>query len=121
MRIDLSIDLEKLDVSEFPHFLITKDRYFVVSHLYEFDYVPTVKYTEDDCYETTERQCVNSHSEIIAVFDNIDEAVFFRDCEMKLYLELLEMCNYSEEFSRVRCDIFVYNESEKEFEVKENV
>ena len=116
MRIELSIDLEKLDVSEFPHFLITKDRYFVIESLFEFDDVLTVKYTEDDYYETTEKQCVDSHAEIIAVFDNLDEAVSFRDNEMKRYFDRVEMFDLSEEYSYVRYYIYIYNEYEEELE-----
>ena len=114
MYIYLYVDLNSVNLS---HFLITKDRFFVVESSYGFDDVPTVKYTEDDYYETIERQCVETSDYLIAIFDSLMLAKSFCDMKRKEYHERLDENNSSEEYGYTRYNIFVFNESKECFEV----
>lgn len=114
MCILLSLNFNSSDISKF---LITKDRFFVVSSYFGFDDVPVVRHMEDDYYETTERQCVENLDFIVAITDNLEQAMSLRDIEIEQYNEKLKENDLSEEYGYTRYNVFVYNESEELFEV----
>lgn len=114
MFASLSLDFNSCDISKI---LITKDRFFVLRCCTSFDDVPTVKYTEDDYYETIERQCVETSDFVIAITDNLEQAKNLRDMKIKEYNEHLKEQNLSEEYGYTRYIVVAYNEFNEMFDV----
>ena len=106
MLIKLSLNLEQSNIFDF---FLTIDRFFIIQSSVSFSDVPSVKYTEDDYYETTEKQLVDSQDYIVAICDDFEEAVSYCEKLRRNYEYIKKINNYSEEYSYTRYYLRVYD------------